>query len=888
MGKKNKKKIKNKSKNENTKKMKANRMIEQSSTIKKPKVKKKQGKLKLFIKIIVAIFVLLIIIGSGIIAGILLSDDWSITKEDLTLSQINTTIYDKDGVEIASVSGDEKRRVVHLDDMPKCLKDAFISIEDETFEKHHGINLKRTIGATVMYILNRGNRAAYGGSTITQQLIKNLKNDKDSSGIEGIKRKIREISRAYQVEKILSKDQILELYLNLIFMGGDVYGVELGSQYYFAKSCTELDLAESAFLAGINNAPNSYNPYGETDNTDLIKRRTKIVLNKMKELGKINEEEYTSAVQKVEEGFTFTKGSLTSGNAMSYLARGALNQVIEQYAEEKDLTWQYAKTKIESGGFKIYTTQDSTIQGIMEVVYKNNDYIVSGREKDSQGNLKNNHVQSAMVIIDHTTGKVVGCMGGMGDDVDSFGLNRATSARQPGSAIKPIASIAPALEAGIITASTVYNETSTYFGNYHPTSSGLGLITVRKAIEVSANTTEVKIMSELGPRNSIAFLRKMGVTSLVTAAENPDLNDESLPMVLGGLTYGISPLEMAGAYACIANNGVYITPTFYTRVEDNKGEVVLEPEQQKNRVMSEGNSFILKSILTGPVGGGGTAPYCKIDNQSTGGKTGTTTSNKDRWFCGFTSYYTAATWYGYDQPEATHSSTNPAARIWASIMKKIHTELPSASFEKPSNIVSVRVCKDSGKTATDECKNTYVEYFVRGTVPDKCEGHKVLTICTDTGKIANEYCTHTEEKIYTEKPEKERTTLWRTSGNSAYDVPDEICDVHTKAVVKMPNVVGLKKDDAEKKLKALKLNVTVQTKESDKNSGIVLSQSKAEGTELSEGDSITITVSRKKSDTPSNGGNTTNTNTQNTVNTNSTSTSTTPETTNNEVDAGGN
>ena len=878
MGKKNKK---NKKK-ENTKKMKANRPLETNNTtkIKKPKIKKKQSKLRLFVKIVVVLFVLLIIIGSGIIAGILLSDDWSITKEDLTLSQINTTIYDKNEVEIASVSGDEKRRVVHLDDMPKYLKDAFISIEDETFEKHHGINLKRTVGATVMYILNRGNGASYGGSTITQQLIKNLKNDKDSSGIEGIKRKIREISRAYQVEKILSKDQILELYLNLIFMGGDVYGVELGSQYYFAKSCTELDLAESAFLAGINNAPNSYNPYGETDNTDLIKRRTKIVLGKMKELGKINEEEYNTAVEKVNEGFKFEKGSVTSGNAMSYLARAALNQVIEQYAEEKDLTWQYAKTKIESGGFKIYTTQDSTIQGIMEVVYKNNDYIASGREKDKDGNLKNKHVQSAMVIIDHTTGKVVGCMGGMGDDVDSFGLNRATSTRQPGSAIKPIASIAPALESGIITASTVYNEASSYFGNYHPTSSGLGLITVRKAIEVSANTTEVKIMSELGPRNSIAFLRKMGVSSLVTAAENPEVNDESLPMVLGGLTYGISPLEMAGAYACIANDGVYITPTFYTRVEDNKGEVILEPEQQKNRVMSEGNSFVLQSILTGPVGGGGTAPYCKISNQSTGGKTGTTTSNKDRWFCGFTSYYTAATWYGYDQPEPTHSSTNPAARLWASIMSKIHTDLPSASFEKPSNVVSVRVCKDSGKAASDECKNTYVEYFVRGTVPDKCEGHKILTICTDTGKIANENCPHTEEKVYTEKPEKEKTTLWRTTSNDEYKVPDEVCDTHTKVVVKLPNVVGLKKDEAEKKLKALKLNVTVQTKESDKESGIVLTQSKAAGTEIAEGESITITVSRKKSSTPSSGGNTINTNTQNggnTVNSNTASTSTTPE-----------
>lgn len=845
MGKKNKKK----NKNEDTKKVKLNKNNNKPiKTEKKKKEKKKHSKLKIFIRIIIVLIILSVIIGAGVIAGILFSDDWSITKDDLTLSQINTTIYDKDGMEIASVSGDEKRRVVHLDDIPEDLKDAFISIEDETFEKHHGVNVKRTIGATISYILHRGSGSAYGGSTITQQLIKNLKNDKDNSGIEGIKRKIREISRAYQVETILSKDQILELYLNIIFMGGDVYGVELGSQYYFAKSCTELDLAECAFLAGINDAPNSYNPYGENDNTEKIKRRTKIVLGKMKELEKITEEEYKTAIEKVEAGFEFKKGTPASGNTMSYVARAALNQVIEQYAKEKDLTWQYAKTKVESGGFKIYTTQDTTIQSIMEDVYRNNDdYLVSGRKKDNDGNLINEHVQSAMVITDHKTGKVVGCMGGYGNDVDSNGLNRATSTRQPGSAIKPIASIAPALEAGIITGATVYNESATYFGNYRPTSSGLGLITVRKAIEVSANTTEVKIMTELGPRNSIAFMRKMGVTSLVTADENAETNDESLPLVLGGLTYGISPLEMAGAYATIANDGVYITPTFYTKVENNKGEVVLEPVQEKNRVMSEGNSFVLKSILTGPVGGGGTAPYCKISGHDTGGKTGTTNDNKDRWFCGFTPYYTATAWYGYDSPEPTHSSTNPAARLWAIIMKRIHEDLPNSSFERPSNVTTARICKASGKVATDECDDTYTEYFVRGTIPDKCEGHKVLTICTETGKIANENCPNTEEKHYTEKPDKEKNGKWRTVNESEfYDIPEEVCDVHTKKIVKVPNVVGLKKEDAEKKLKDLKLNVTVTIKESDKQNGIVISQSKAEGTEVTEGENISIVVSKKK------------------------------------------
>ena len=199
------------------------------------------------------------------------------------------------------------------------------------------MDIKRTLGATVTYVLNKGN-SSYGGSTITQQLIKNLKDDKSDTGLAGIQRKIREMSRAYKVEKILSKDQILELYLNTIFVGSNVYGVELGSRYYFSKSVGELDLAESAFLAGINNSPNSYNPFGETDNSELIKKRTKTVLTKMKELGKITDEEYNAAKAEVEEGLKFAKGDTTTNSSMSYLARAALNQVIQHYAEKNDVS----------------------------------------------------------------------------------------------------------------------------------------------------------------------------------------------------------------------------------------------------------------------------------------------------------------------------------------------------------------------------------------------------------------------------------------------------------------------------------------------------------------------------------------------------------------------
>lgn len=805
-----------------------------------------------FLKIVIILCLLLFIVGVGIIVAIFNSDKWNMTESDLTYDNINTVIYDAEGNEIANMAGAEIRKVVPLSEIPKYLQDAYISIEDERFEKHKGVDLKRTLAVTVKYILHKGNSSSGGGSTITQQTVKNFLNDKDDSGLGGIKRKIREMSRAIKLEKQLSKSQILELYLNLIFVGGPgIHGVELGSQYYFNKSVKDLDLAECAFLAGINNAPNSYNPFDEKDNSDLIKRRTKTVLAKMKELGKITEEEYNTAKDEVEAGLKFEQGETTTNVSMSYLARAAFNQVVKDYAKEKEIDEKTAASLIEGKGYKIYTTQNSSIQASLEEVYRSGDYVYPGNKKDSEGNLINAHTQSAMVVIDHKTGYVVGCMGGLGDDVDSNGLNRATqSARQPGSSMKPIASIAPALEAGIINAATIYDESSTSFGNYHPTNSRAGLITVRKAIEISANTTECKIMSELGPRNSIEFLRKMGITTLVTADENSEHNDENLPMVLGGLTIGISPLEMAGAYATIANDGVYITPTFYTKVEDSSGNVILEAKQDKTRVMSEANAFIEKSILTGPViGAGGTASRCKIPNQETAGKTGTTTSNVDRWFCGFTSYYTAATWYGYDRNQerltGSANATNRSCQLWAAVMKKIHADLPESSFTKPSNVVTARICLQSGKVATEACSQTYTEYFVKGTIPSDCEGHTKLTICTDTGKIATEHCPNKEEKSYTKKPEKEESTLWRTDDGGKYDIPTETCDVHTVKTVVIPNVVGKSKDEAMKILKDLGLKVTIETKTSSKEDGEVLEQSKSEGTVLKAGDSVTITVSKK-------------------------------------------
>lgn len=836
------------------------------------KHKSKNGKknseakiIKKIIIILILIFILICLIGAGIFAGIFFSDKFAMSKEDLLISNSNTFVYDSEGNLIKELTGDENRKIITLNDMPEYLPKAFIAIEDERFYEHHGVDIKRSAAATITYIFNKGS-SSFGGSTITQQLVKNITNEKEDEGKAGVQRKIREMSRAYQIEKIISKSQILELYLNIIYLGGygkNICGVEVASEYYFGKSAKELTLAESAFLAGINHSPNNYNPFTETDNAEKIKKRTKTVLDKMKELGIISNEDYNKAVSEVDVGLNFKQGDLSSGTDMSYHLAAAIEEVVNQMVEEKGMSYEYAKSRLYGGGYKLYTTQVSSIQSRMQEEYVKDKYIVKSKKNEGA------HSQSAMVIIDYKTGNVVGCMGGLGTDVNALGLNRINSARQPGSSIKPIASIAPALENKIITASTVYDDSPTTFnGTYNPkNSSGYkGLITVRKAIEISSNVVEVKIMSELGPENSIKFLKQLGLNHLDDKADN------GLALVLGGLTNGATPLEMAGAYATIANGGEYITPTFYSKLVDSQGKTVLEPKQEKRRVMSEGTAYITKSILKSPVtGSNGTATNCSISGMDVGAKTGTTDDNYDRWLCGITPYYAAATWFGFDKAEYINYSGNPSAKIWAAIMQDIHKDLPKKTFEKPSNIVTAKICKDSGKSATSSCSNTYTEEFVSGTVPSACDGHAKIKICKETGKIANEYCTNVEERTVLEQPEKEKNAIWKTSSGSKYNTITEVCDVHIEpeidtniingidtpeideseevTKVKVPNVVGKKQSEAELILDASELRYKIiDGNDSSKENGVVLKQSRKAGEEVKEGTIVTLTINKKSND----------------------------------------
>ena len=428
----------------------------------------------------------------------------------------------------------------------------------------------------------------------------------------------------------------------------------------------------------------------------------------------------------------------------------------------------------------------------MEEEFKKTDKYQRTRKNDNGETIKS---QAAMVVIDHKTGQVVGTVGGLGTDVNAAGFNRATQAyRQPGSTIKPIAVIAPGLENKVITSGTVYADVKTNFGTesnpYEPKNdSGKfeGSMTMREAIARSQNIPNVKAMSEIGPLNSINFLREIGVSKLVTASENKKHNDEAVQLALGGITNGISPLEMAEAYAMIANDGEYIEPTFYTKVEDRSGNVVLEPEQERKQVMTEQNAYILQSILTAPVTESyGTATYCAISGMDVAAKTGTTNDSKDRWLCGFTPYYTAATWYGYDEnKEINFSGRNPAGQIWDAIMTSINKDLESARFEEPSGIVTKRICRDTGLLASSKCSDTYNEIFVSGTEPtETCDGGRTtVTLCSESGNIATEYCPSTYTRTYTTIPEREKNAKWKSDYSGYYgNAPTQQCTIHTKPV----------------------------------------------------------------------------------------------------------
>ena len=753
----------------------------------------------IFIRLIIILILLCCVVGAGIIAAMffgLFGDDFEISKDDLVIGTSNSVVLDRNGNELTDLSKEQQRKIITLDEMSDYLPKAYVAIEDKRFYDHSGVDWKRTSGAILNTVLKGG--SSYGGSTITQQLVKNITGQKDSSGINGIMRKVKEWAKAYQVERMISKQQILELYLNILFVGGsDIHGVELGAQYYFNKSAKDLDLAECAFLAGINSSPNTYNPFDTSKDQEkvkeLIKNKVLTVLCEMKTQGYItNEEDYNQAVAKAEAGITFTRGNVESSAEYSYHTDATLKQIINQVMEEKGVSREFAEKYVYSSGLTIYSTENPDIQARVEEEFSKTKYQIKGKVKEN-GKLVNEHAQAGFVILDFKTGEVLGVGGNLGEQKAS-GWNRGTQmVRQTGSSMKPIATIAPGLQEKIITASTVYDDVATDFNGYKPKNYNAfqGLVNIRSFIETSQNIPAVKIMKELTPKKSMEYLRKMGISSL------DDEKDNTLSLSIGGLSSGISPLEMAAAYGTIANDGVYVTPTFYTKVTDSSGNVVLTPKQEQTRVYSEQVAYITRSIIEEPVKGSkGTARYCAISGMETCAKTGTTDDTKDRWLCGMTPYYVAACWYGYDTPETVYFSgtiSNPAGSIWAGIMKDVHKGLDNANFNTPSGITQATVCRRTGCLATSSCTDTYKEIFTEDNMPEKCEGHGIQKICTESNKLATEYCPSTKNGSYGGTIPKEQLKLWKTIGTgsatSGAGKITEKCPIHTKPAEETKNPV---------------------------------------------------------------------------------------------------
>ncbi len=775
---------------------------------KKNKKKKKHPRFWLAVKIMLIIMILVIVVGAGVFAGTIMGlfgDEFKLTEADLLISYSNSVIVDEKGKIIATLNGEENREIISKDDMPKYLPLAFVAIEDERFFLHSGVDWKRTAAATMSFAIG-GGESSFGGSTITQQLVKNITKDKEDEGVAGMLRKAKEISKAYQVEKLISKDEILELYLNIIFLGGTSYGVEVASHTYFNKSASDLSIAESAFLAGMTHSPNNYNPFAKDADMEQIKKRTKTVLGKMRELDEkmtdiefISEDEYNKAIKEVDKGLKFKEGKIEKQSSYSYHTEALITQILDQLVEEKGMDREYAKKYLYGGGFTIYSTEDSKVQDRIEEEHNKEKYMITTKtKKNDKGKLEKQQTQAATVIIDQKTGYVLGAVGGLGKKETAFGTNRINVPKQTGSSMKPIAVIAPSLEKGLITAGSVVDDVpiDRYKGKlknwYSPNK---GLSNIRYMLRISQNTTEAQLLEKLTPIKSIEFLRELGITSLVTSDENKKANDENLSLALGGVTYGVSPLEMAAAYATIANDGEYIEPTFYSKIVDSQNNIILEPNQEKRRVISEENAFILQSLLTESMSTGGekvnnpengTGVAAKIPGMQTCGKTGTTNDSFDGWFCGFTPYYTGATWFGYDYNAWVSSSTSTT--IWASIMKDLHKDLKNKSFEQPKGVTTAKICKDSGLLATDECSKdprgtrVYTEYFKRGTVPTEyCECHVSAEVCKKTGKLPSDDCEETESKIFITRENADKEKAWKKAKDAKYMLPTEECKDCTKA-----------------------------------------------------------------------------------------------------------
>ena len=600
-----------------------------------------------------------------------------------------------------TIKGKENREWVDSDKIPDTLKNAVVAIEDERFYKHHGVDWVRTIGAVKGWLLGG---TQYGGSTITQQLIKNITADNDYS----VKRKVNEIFRAFALEKeIDDKDRILVMYLNTIFLGYNSYGVQTAAMQYFDKDVSQLDLAESAVLAGLTNNPSIYDVY---NHPEKVKERQETILAQMLDQKMISQEEYEAAVAEELNYRPYEEYQQEIKSTYSYFTDEVIKDVINDLMTEKGYSRLVAENMVYSGGLNIYATIDTKVQNALDEVWANADNFPN---TEKYGEIP----QSAMVITDKQ-GNIVGIAGGRGEKTSSRGFSYASDARrQPGSSIKPLATYGPAMDAGIATPdTTVYDRAliQDADGNPWPMNDGKyptgRAMTVKEGMTRSLNTISAQLLKQLTPQKSYEFMTQQLGFKLVDSRTNEDGTVQSdidlAPLALGALTDGVTVREMAGGFSTFINDGVYGGTRTYTKVTDSEGNTIMEntPNTDKGFTNVRTDYYMLDCLQN--VTAHGTAYGIQLDGVETGGKTGTTTSNTDIWFCGITPKYSGAVWVGYEHNYRLDGLYGRnAAEIWLAVMQKVHAGDSGLVFDShPQDFEKVTYCMDTGLLASGACR----------------------------------------------------------------------------------------------------------------------------------------------------------------------------------------
>lgn len=600
-----------------------------------------------------------------------------------------------------TIKGKENREWVDSDKIPDTLKNAVVAIEDERFYKHHGVDWVRTIGAVKGWLLGG---TQYGGSTITQQLIKNITADNDYS----VKRKVNEIFRAFALEKeIDDKDRILVMYLNTIFLGYNSYGVQTAAMQYFDKDVSQLDLAESAVLAGLTNNPSIYDVY---NHPEKVKERQETILAQMLDQKMISQEEYEAAVAEELNYRPYEEYQQEIKSTYSYFTDEVIKDVINDLMTEKGYSRLVAENMVYSGGLNIYATIDTKVQNALDEVWANADNFPN---TEKYGEIP----QSAMVITDKQ-GNIVGIAGGRGEKTSSRGFSYASDARrQPGSSIKPLATYGPAMDAGIATPdTTVYDRAliQDEEGNPWPMNDGKyptgRAMTVKEGMTRSLNTISAQLLKQLTPQKSYEFMTQQLGFKLVDSRTNEDGTVQSdidlAPLALGALTDGVTVREMAGGFSTFINDGVYGGTRTYTKVTDSEGNTIMEntPNTDKGFTNVRTAYYMLDCLQN--VTAHGTAYGIQLDGVETGGKTGTTTSNTDIWFCGITPKYSGAVWVGYEHNYRLDGLYgHNAAEIWLAVMQKVHAGDSGLVFDShPQDFEEVTYCMDTGLLASGACR----------------------------------------------------------------------------------------------------------------------------------------------------------------------------------------